>query len=125
MRGMTQPLQVLYVEDNPDVRELIVMLLEDEGLSVVDCASAEAAESAFALQHFDVLITDVSLPSMRGTELATRLQRDRSDLWVVFCSGYAMQHGLQPWGPRARSLMKPFEAEELHAVMQEIRAAQA
>ncbi len=121
MRRMAQPLQVLYVEDNADVRELIVMLLEDEGLGVVACATAEAAECAFAMQHFDVLITDVSLPSMPGTELATRLQRDRNDLWVVFCSGYAMQHGLLSWGPRARSLLKPFEAEELHALMQEIR----
>ena len=121
MRCMTQTLQVLYVEDNDDVRELIVMLLEDEGLAVVACSSAEAAQAQFALQHFDVLITDVSLPSMMGTELATRLQRLSSDLWVVFCSGYAMQHGLLSWGPRARSLVKPFEANDLHAVMEEIR----
>lgn len=121
MRCMTQTLQVLYVEDNDDVRELIVMLLEDEGLAVVACNSAEAAQAQFALQHFDVLITDVSLPSMMGTELATRLQRLSSDLWVVFCSGYAMQHGLLSWGPRARSLVKPFEANDLHAVMEEIR----
>lgn len=121
MRRMTQTLQVLYVEDNDDVRELIVMLLEDEGLAVVACNSAEAAQAQFALQHFDVLITDVSLPSMMGTELATRLQRLSSDLWVVFCSGYVMQHGLLSWGPRARSLVKPFEANDLHAVMEEIR----
>lgn len=121
MLCMTQTLQVLYVEDNDDVRELIVMLLEDEGLAVVACNSAEAAQAQFALQHFDVLITDVSLPSMMGTELATRLQRLSSDLWVVFCSGYAMQHGLLSWGPRARSLVKPFEANDLHAVMEEIR----
>jgi CheY-like chemotaxis protein len=118
-------MQVLYVEDNADVRELIVMLLEEEGLSVVDCASAEAAEAAFNAQHFEILFTDVSLPVMKGTQLATRLQRTRSDLWVVFCSGYAMRHGLQAWGPRARSLPKPFEADELHALMQEIRAADA
>ena len=123
IRLMSEALQVLYVEDNDDVRELIVMLLEDEGLAVVGCQSAEAAQAQFALRHFDVLITDVSLPSMKGTELATRLQALRSDLWVVFCSGYTMQHGLLPWGPRARALTKPFEAEDLHAVMEEIRGA--
>jgi two-component system, cell cycle response regulator CpdR len=129
MRGMNDALRVLYVEDNADVRELILMLLEDEGLAVVTCASAETAETEFFASQrngkwFDVLITDVSLPSMQGTELATRLQRLHSDLWVVFCSGYAMQPGLLSWGPRARALLKPFEAEELHALMQEIRAAQ-
>ncbi len=116
-------MRVLYVEDHADVRELIVMLLEEEGLTVVACASAEAAEVAFAAGRFDILMTDVSLPTMRGTELATRLQRGRPDLWVVFCSGYSMQDGLKAWGPRARSLMKPFEADELHAVMTSIRAA--
>lgn len=118
-------MQVLYVEDNADVRELIVMLLEEEGLRVVACASAETAEACFAQQHFEVLITDVSLPSMAGTELAARLQRARSNLWVVFCSGYPMQHALAAWGQRARCLPKPFEADELHALMQEIRAANA
>ena len=116
-------MQVLYVEDHAEVRELIVMLLEEEGLSVVACASAEAAEAAFAADRIDILMTDVSLPTMRGTELATRLQRGRPDLWVVFCSGYSMQDGLKAWGPRARSLMKPFEADELHTLMAEIRAA--
>ena len=116
-------MRVLYVEDHPDVRELIVMLLEEEGLTVVACDSAEAAEAEFATGRFDVLVTDVSLPTMRGTELATRLQRHRPELWVVFCSGYSMQDGLQAWGPRARSLMKPFEADELHALMADIRAS--
>lgn len=115
-------MQVLYVEDNADVRELIGMLLEEEGLSVTACASAEAAETAFAHGAFDILITDVSLPSMKGTELATRLQRHRKDLWVVFCSGYSMRDGLKAWGPRARCLMKPFEADDLHALVEEIRA---
>ena len=115
-------MRVLYVEDNADVRELIVLLLEEEGLCVVACASAEAAQAAFAAGTFDVLITDVSLPTMRGTELATRLQHARPELWVVFCSGYSMEGGLKAWGPRARSLMKPFEADELHTLMSEIRS---
>ncbi len=116
-------MRVLYVEDQADVRELIVLLLEEEGLSVVACASAEAAQAAFAIGRFDILVTDVSLPTMLGTELATRLQRGRPDLWVVFCSGYSMRDGLSAWGPRARSLIKPFEADELHALMAEVRAS--
>ena len=118
-------MRLLYVEDHADVRELIGLLLEEEGLSVVACASAELAEVEFAQGEFDILMTDLSLPSMPGTELATRLQQQRPDLWVVFCSGYPMQHGLKLWGPRARCLMKPFEADELHGLMQEIRAITA
>lgn len=120
-------MRVLYVEDHAEVRELIVLLLEEEGLSVMACDSAEAAQTAFATASatapFDILMTDVSLPTMPGTELATRLQRDHADLWVVFCSGYSMRDGLKAWGPRARSLTKPFEVDELHALMAEILAS--
>lgn len=115
-------MRVLYVEDHADVRELIVYLLEEEGLSVVACGSAEAAQTEFAASRFDMLITDVGLDTMRGTELATRLQRGRPDLWVLFCSGYEMHDSLKAWGPRARALMKPFEADDLHRLMTEIRA---
>lgn len=116
-------MNVLYVEDSHDVRELVCFMLEEEGLRVVACASAESAEVEFARSRFDVLITDVSLPLTLGTVLASRLQCDRPDLWVVFCSGYSMKEGLAAWGPRARSLLKPFEQEELHALMTEFRAA--
>lgn len=116
-------MRMLYVEDNADVRELIVLLLEEEGLSVVACASAELAEAEFAKGSFDVLMTDVSLPTLSGPELAKRLLQRTPDLWVVFCSGYPMSAGLQSFGPRVRALTKPFEVDELHMVMQEIRAS--
>jgi two-component system, cell cycle response regulator CpdR len=116
-------MNVLYVEDSHDVRELVCLMLEEEGLRVVACASAESAEIEFARSRFEVLITDVSLPSALGTVLARRLQCGRPDLWVVFCSGYSMKEGLAAWGPRARSLVKPFEQEELHALVEEFRAA--
>ncbi len=124
IEAMLSSLNVLYVEDNAEIRELVSALLEDEGLTVVGCASAEAAETEFAAQHFHVLITDVSLPSMQGTELAKRLHHANKNLWVVFCSGYPMQQGLAAWGLRARCLPKPFEPEELSALLQEIRASQ-
>ena len=50
-------LRVLYVEDHPQVRELIALLLEEEGLAVVACASPDAALAAFADGVFDGLIT--------------------------------------------------------------------
>jgi len=115
-------MNVLYVEDNQDVRELVCLILDEEQLAVVACANAEIAEVEFAQRRFDILITDVSLPLMPGTELARRLQKGRPDLWVIFCTGYPMQHGLHAWGDRARCLRKPFEPEELHALLEECRA---
>ncbi len=119
---MTDAPRVLYVEDNDDVRELIVELLVDEGLTVTACASAEAALAAFEPDRFDFVVTDVSLPGASGTELAKRLLAQQPGLWIVFASGYSMPISVATWGPRVRALLKPFEVDELTALLAEIRA---
>ena len=57
-------MRILYVEDNPELRETIGMLMEGEGRTVTSCASAEEALVLDAGHPFDVLVTDVSLPCM-------------------------------------------------------------
>ena len=118
-------MRVLYIEDNADVRELIGLLLEEEGLAVTACACGEDAEREFRKGGIDFLFTDVSLPGMSGTDLARRLRAQQPDLWVVFASGYSLEGGLGSFGPRTQSLLKPFEADELHRVVERIRAGSA
>jgi DNA-binding response OmpR family regulator len=115
-------MRVLFVEDNPDVREVVALLLQEQALDVLTCDSAESAEAAFSASHFDVLLTDVSLPAMSGVELARRLLRQQPGLWVVFLSGHAMEAHLEALGPQVRYLRKPFHPEALHAMVEEIRA---
>ena len=118
-------MRVLYVEDNDDVRELIAELLAEEGLDVHACESAEAALQAFGNGRFDFVLTDVSLPGLSGTDLARELLARQPTLWVVFASGYAMPIAKATWGPRVRALLKPFEAEQLTALVAEISADRA
>lgn len=119
------PLRVLFVEDNDDLREIIGILLEEEGLEVSPCGSAEEAEALFAQRPFDMVLTDVSLPKMSGTELAKRLLAAAPGTWIVFSTGYSLERGLEAWGPTVRVLPKPFEVEDLQALLGEIRAVRA
>lgn len=119
---MLTALRILYVEDNAHLRETIGMLLEAPGRVIVSCADAEAALAVCDTGCFDVLITDVSLPGMSGTDLARQVLARDAGCWVVLCSGYEFRHGLATIGPRVRSLPKPFEIEELDALMAEITA---
>jgi len=114
---------ILYVEDNDDLRETIGMLLEGEGREVVTRANGEHALATLAERGFDVIITDVSLPGMSGTELARRALATDPQRWVVLCSGYEFRRGLEQLGPNVRSLPKPFEIEDLEALMAEVIAA--
>jgi two-component system cell cycle response regulator CpdR len=116
-------LSILYVEDNQELREIFLEMLEAEGREIVACADGEAALALSEARAFDVVLTDISLPGMSGTDLARRVLQKDPGRWIVLCSGYQYHYGLASLGPNVRSLPKPFEIEELDALMDEITAA--
>ena len=118
-------MRILYVEDHPELRETIGMLMEGEGRTVTPCASAEEALVLDAGDPFDVLVTDVSLPGVSGTDLARQLLADDPQRWVVLCSGYELGSHPTQWGPNVRVLLKPFELEELEQLLTSIHTALA
>jgi CheY-like chemotaxis protein len=118
-----KPVSILYVEDSDDLRAAICMLLEDAGAEVVACASGEEAIRILLERNFDIVMTDVSLPGMSGTELARHVLATHPHQWVVLCSGYEFPHGLQALGVHVRSLPKGFELYELEALLKEILEA--
>lgn len=113
-------MRILYVEDNPDLRETIGMLMEGEGRTVVPCESAERALELMGTQAFDVVVTDVSLPGMSGVDLAKQLLAENAERWVVLCSGYELGAHAEAWGSHVRLLRKPFEIDELDALLGDI-----
>lgn len=119
---MTAPLKILYVEDNALVREVTAELLAQEQRQVVACADAEEALRAFAGNSFDIVITDVSLPVMSGIDLARTLLRMKPHLPIIIASGYSLDFGLEKWGPNVRAIIKPFEASEIEAIINDLLA---
>lgn len=114
-------LRALFIEDNAELREQIGYLLEELGLAVHACASAEEALAVYAPQQFDFVMTDVSLPKMSGVELARAILQRAPDTWLVFSSGYSMGADLSSFGPNVRALLKPFEVPDLEQLLDEIR----
>ena len=78
---MTQ--DILIVDDEPDIRELIAGVLEDEGYAVRTYHDGEAALPALTETPPDIAILDVKMPKMDGMELLRRL-RQTSELPVIF-----------------------------------------
>ncbi|MBW8847388.1 MAG: response regulator [Burkholderiales bacterium] len=118
----TPVLRALFVEDNAELREQIAWLLEEDGMQLETCATAEEALATYRPDKFDLVVTDVSLPEMSGVDLARIILRDVPDAWVVFSSGYAMGDVLASFGPNVRALLKPFEFQDIQRLTQEIRA---
>lgn len=115
--------RVLLVEDDDAIRQMCDRALRRLGYDVRSAASAEAALALVEEQssEIDLLVTDVILTGMNGKELADRLRAQRSELRVLFVSGYASTV-LDPTGVLDNGvhfLQKPFSLEDFAARIRE------
>jgi DNA-binding NtrC family response regulator len=81
---------ILIVEDDPAVCELVRAVLDAHGYQVLTAALPQQAEAqlAAANNEVDLLISDVVMPDISGTELAQRLLARNAGMKVLFMSGY-------------------------------------
>ena len=119
---MSNVINILYVEDNNDIREMVLELLEFPGRRVVACADAEAAWLHLQRESVDILITDVNLPGWTGTELARRWLESDARRWVILFSGYDFKSKVTGLGPNVRSLPKE-DFDQLERLLGEIGEA--
>jgi two-component system cell cycle sensor histidine kinase/response regulator CckA len=117
---------ILYVEDEPTVREVTTEQLRSLGYRVLACACAEEALRV-AADHDDpihLLLTDVVMPDLNGRVLAARLLPTRADLRVLYTTGYGedvvARHGIVE--PGLHLVEKPFS---LAALASQVRRALA
>jgi two-component system, cell cycle sensor histidine kinase and response regulator CckA len=108
---------VLVVEDEDDVRSLVVQVLEVQGYQVHAAHNwIEAFGVAKKLDgHIDLLLTDVVMPQMSGREIAASLQPLCARMKVLYMSGYTdsaiVHHGVL--APGINFLQKPFNPDGL------------
>lgn len=73
---------ILVVEDEEDIRTLIVYNLEREGFSVVDVESGEEALDYLAKHTIDLVVLDIMLPEMDGLEVCRQIRADSKNKGV-------------------------------------------
>ncbi len=115
---------VLLVEDEPDVRMIIVDVLSDLGYTVLEAADGRSGLQILELDsRVDLLVTDVGLPGgMDGRQLADTARQRRPGLKVLFVTGYAESAamGSGAMGPGMQVMTKPFAVGVLAARVQGI-----
>jgi PAS domain S-box-containing protein len=120
LRGRT----VMVVEDEAQLRDVVVSVLRRAGLVVLEAAHPDDA-LALAAAHdgpIDLLLTDVVMPKLNGKQLADRLLATRPTTRVVYMSGYTentiVHHGVLDAG--VDFLPKPVVPDALLAIVQRI-----
>jgi signal transduction histidine kinase/CheY-like chemotaxis protein len=121
---------ILVVEDETGVRELASEFLKAGGYTVLEASDGEEAmKLASCYRHkIHILLTDMVMPRMSGTDLAEKLWIARPDLRVVFMSGYAEfpTNKAADLTNNADVLQKPFSRsallEKVHIAMSALRS---
>ena len=81
-------LQILVIEDAPDVLDVLTMLLRIEGAEVAGASSGREALILFRSRHFDVIVSDLGLPDIPGDVLIrTIIAAARRPIKVVVITG--------------------------------------
>ena len=109
------PKTVLVVDDEQDILILLKLILETHGYRALLASGAEGAMRFLGQKNLalDLLLTDVVMPGMTGTDLAKASKELRPELPVLFMSGFADTEAvrLKVWDDAARLLHKPFSEE--------------
>ena len=105
--------RILIVEDDPSLRVVIRMVLERAGYEIGEAANGLAALEEIAAAAPDLVIADLTMPRMGGTELieAIRSKPEMAAIPVVLMTGHVM--GVDAKGSADAVVTKPFEPEDL------------
>jgi two-component system cell cycle sensor histidine kinase/response regulator CckA len=108
--------RVLIVEDEPAVRYMMSRALKEHGFDVLEASDgSEALRLIEGADGLNLIITDVIIPGIDGTELARRASKVAPDVPILFMSGYT-DHDIVRRGlldPNQPFLQKPFTPDAL------------
>lgn len=118
--GGLGPGTVLVAEDEATVRKVVTRSLESFGLTPLLAADGREAIERFIQDQdiIDCVLLDLTMPRLSGREALAAIREVRPDIPVVLMSGFTGEDiGVDLEQSGARFLQKPFEVEELRAML--------
>jgi two-component system response regulator PilR (NtrC family) len=110
---------VLVVDDEPNITEVLEMVLRDEGMDVLKTGSAREALALLRDRDVDLAISDIRMPGFSGVELLREARQIAPDAVFIMMTAFAstetaieaLQHGAYDY------ITKPFRMEELRSIV--------
>lgn len=116
--------RILFVDDETSITEVADSMLTSLGYQVTAKQSSMETLELFQSQPdaFDLIITDMTMPHLRGDELARKLLKIRADIPIILCTGYsemisekkALDIGIRQF------IMKPLYMKDLARVVRKV-----
>lgn len=107
--------KILVVDDEEIIRDSISYILESEGYEVDKAENGKVAYEKIKEKHFDLVITDIEMPAMKGTELLEKIKTLDPQTAVIIITAFgsldtaitALRNGASDY------ILKPVEFDEL------------
>src|SRR5262245_27945264 len=121
--GMTEQWgAILVVDDDADMRDMVLDMLRDRGHEVTTAGSGQEALKLLSEEDYAVVLTDMRMKGMQGLELLIEIKKTFPDTNVILMTGFgsvetavdAMKHGASDY------LTKPVKKDELIRVIERV-----
>ena len=113
-------MNVLIVEDDPDVRLLLQMLVSEEGHTSEVAVDGAAGLDAFRRFRPDLVLSDIKMPRMTGLQLLESIRAEDSDVLIVILTGSgSAEHAIQALRHGANNyIQKPIDGTDIIPILQ-------
>jgi CheY-like chemotaxis protein len=108
---------ILVVEDDADVRRVIVECLSLIGYAVTEASNGAEGLAAIAISKPDLLVVDYAMPDITGAEVISKAREMVGELPVILATGYADMAAVERLAGRPAILRKPFDINSLGAAV--------
>jgi signal transduction histidine kinase len=120
-RESQKALRILVVDDQEIIRQLIAELLMAEGHHAFPVADGAEALQRLGSEHWDLVISDQSMPAMTGAQIALEMRRRNLRVPFILLSGFGDEMRAKGGTPEGVDLLlgKPVTASSLRRALQE------
>jgi CheY-like chemotaxis protein len=87
-----QEFSILVVEDLDPLRDLICLILEEDGYHVESASNGKEGLELFSTKHFDMVFTDLLMPVMSGIEMGEKIKRINKNIPIVLVTAWMMEY---------------------------------
>ena len=121
-RDKANRIQILVVDDDPDICEYMETLLSQSGYTVESLTNPTRALEELRSQRYHVVILDIMMPKVDGIELLRTIRKSDSDVAIVVLTGYpSVETAVQSLKLSVSDyIRKPFDADEFLASIERI-----
>jgi len=121
---MDKTIRILIVDDDENIRKVLLAILEDKGYTVESAGTAGEAVEKSKRKFYNLALIDIRLPDMEGIELLTKIRDTTPKMRKIIITGYpTLQNAVDAVNKGADAyIVKPFDVENvLNAIDQQLR----